>query len=231
MDRSRHFLESSLLMGTGSLVAYFYYSQKLAFFIAPAYNELVLGAGLFCIALGTLQLLNLGKDHFHPVPIFRLLLCALPILLGIFLTPQPLSSETAKARGLSSQIANVQAVMPSFGVKPEDRRLIDWIQLMNFDPEPSHYEGQKVKVDGFVSFADDLPQNTFFITRFTLNCCAADARPIQLMVRVSEEMPIKDQWIQVEGIMQVEEINGERKNVVSLENWEKIPVPINPYAN
>jgi uncharacterized repeat protein (TIGR03943 family) len=115
--------------------------------------------------------------------------------------------------------------------KPEARSLIDWIRTLNVYPEPDAYAGQPVKVQGFVVHPPDLPSQYFLLSRFVITCCAADAYPVGLPVKVRENReayPV-DTWLEIEGKMITETLDGKRKLTIEASSLKKIPEPQNPY--
>ncbi|NEP27497.1 TIGR03943 family protein, partial [Moorena sp. SIO3I6] len=93
------------------------------------------------------------------------------------------------------------------------------------------YTGQKVKVDGFVVIAPNLPPDHLLISRFVITCCAADAYPLGLPVKLTEnrnDYP-SDTWIEVEGNMITETLDDKRQLVIEASGIKKIPEPENPY--
>ncbi len=114
---------------------------------------------------------------------------------------------------------------------PEERSLL-WIRTIDVYPEPDAYQGQKVSVDGFVVYPENLPDSYLTLARFAITCCAADAYPVGLPVKLSESRktyPI-DQWFAVTGKMQTETLDGKRQLVIVADSLKPIPEPKNPYS-
>ncbi|MEA5467909.1 TIGR03943 family putative permease subunit, partial [Spirulina sp. 06S082] len=116
-------------------------------------------------------------------------------------------------------------------IKPEDRTLMDWIRTLNAYPEPDAYTDLPANVTGFVVYIDSLPKDYLMISRFVITCCAVDAYPVGLPVKLPstrDQFP-PDTWLKIEGIMTTEELNGERRLVINATNANKIDTPSNPY--
>ena len=109
-------------------------------------------------------------------------------LVGLIVTPRPFASQTAIQRGLQDSAIVTRAQPQAFRTSgnPEQRTLLEWIRTLDVYPEPDAYEGQKVDVDGFVVYTDGLPETYLTLTRFVITCCAADAYPVGLPVKLTQ---------------------------------------------
>jgi len=228
----------------------------LALLIHPNYFDLVLVAGLLLVAIALLflsQRLASGRDRrrtpanpagevqhitLFPPGVGTLLLLAAAIA-GLTIPPRILGSETAIQRGITeANLPYTQTQVQSFThqTKPEERSLLDWVRTLNAYPEPDAYAGQPAQFSGFVVYSEQLPDNYLLIARFTIACCAVDASPIGLPLRLpgSRADYPPDTWLQVNGTMATETLNGQRQLVVTVESaadLEKIPTPANPYES
>lgn len=232
----------------------------LALLIHPNYFNLVLVAGLLLLAIALLLLSQrlaqaraarcnpaltprtsaseVQHITLFPPGVGTLLLLAAAIA-GLAIPPRILGSETAIQRGITeANLPYTQTQVQSFAnqTKPEERSLLDWVRTLNAYPEPDAYTGQPAQFSGFVVHSEQLPDNYLLIARFTISCCAVDASPIGLPLRVpgSRADYPPDTWLQVNGTMATETLNGQRQLVVTVENaadLEKIPTPANPYES
>jgi putative membrane protein len=166
-------------------------------------------------------------------------------ILGLSIAPTILNSQTALQRGVTESLPIVRSQPQSFrtSTKPEERSLIDWVRTVNAYPEPDAYTGQKVKVTGFVVHLPNLPDNYLLISRFVVTCCAVDAYPVGIPVKLqgSRSALLPDTWIELEGKMITETLGIDRVNltqsqhqerqlVISASSLKKIPTPSDPYA-
>ncbi|MDX2270760.1 MAG: TIGR03943 family protein [Cyanobacteriota bacterium] len=152
--------------------------------------------------------------------------------LGFWIPPQPLSGQTALNRGVAQNLGTTRYETVEFRpqLDPAQRSLIDWVRLLNAYPDPQTYVGQPVNLKGFVVHPESAPPNQFWITRFLISCCAADAYPVGLPVHWSEgESLPADSWQMVQGRMTVETIAGSPQLVIQAENVTPMPTPTNPY--
>lgn len=155
-------------------------------------------------------------------------------ILGLLISPRPFSSDTALHRGAAdSNLGETRATPQSFraNARTEERSLVEWVRTLNIYPEPDAYTGQKAKVQGFVVYAPDLPEQVFLLTRFVITCCAADVYPVSLPIKFEgnrADYPA-DKWLEVEGEMITKDIKGKRSLTIQAAKLTKIPEPKNPY--
>ena len=235
-------LTTAAIAAWGLLMLEYWASGKLGLLIHPKYFGLILSAGLFLIGLAGLQGVKLLRQHSNarlqhisllpPLGLSTVLLGA--ALVGLLVTPRPFASQTAIQRGLQDSAIVTRAQPQAFRatVNPEQRSLLEWIRTLDVYPEPDAYKGQKVNVDGFVVYADDLPETYFTLTRFVITCCAADAYPVGLPVKLNQSRTVyrPDQWFNVKGQMITETLNGQRQLVIAATTLKPISEPKNPYS-
>lgn len=157
------------------------------------------------------------------------------IALGFLLPAQSLSSQTASQRSTSLNTVTLNGELSAttlFSFDSDKYDVGDWIRRINADPNLSDYVGKEVNVTGFVFKPKDYPADMFLASRFLVSCCAVDARPIGLPVRLQgwDAQYASDEWLNVSGKFELEEVNGEQVLViVPVTNPEKTAQPARPY--
>ena len=229
------------LLAWGILIVQYWHSGKLGLLIHPNYYGLTLTAGFFLLILASLQILTLWRrrpksrsQHLSLLsPGWMSSIMLVAALIGLLVTPRPFTSQTAIQRGLQDSTTVTRARPQTFRAssKPEKRTLLEWIRTLDVYPEPDAYAGQKVNVDGFVVYPDSLPNNYLTLTRFVISCCAADAYPVGLPVKLKQNRSTykADDWLAIQGEMITETLNGQRQLVIQATNLQHIPEPDNPY--
>ncbi|MEM8810914.1 MAG: TIGR03943 family protein, partial [Cyanobacteria bacterium P01_G01_bin.38] len=143
------------------------------------------------------------------------------------------ASDTALQRGVSDTLSLTRSQPQRFvrQTQPEERTIIDWVRTLNVYPEPDAYTDQAVKVKGFVIHPEEWPDDYLMISRFVLTCCAADAYPVGLPVKVigSRKAYPVDGWLEVTGNMMTETLNDRRQLVIKPTALDNIEEPRNPY--
>jgi uncharacterized repeat protein (TIGR03943 family) len=233
----------------GILLLKYWLTGQLNVLIHPDYRWLTVVAGVGLLVIGALKGLQLfwmlkkrpsrrtilpTMQHvtlFPPGWSSGLLLAT--AILGLAIAPKAFASQTAMQRGVTDLVSVTRSRPQAFrvSVKPEQRSLIDWMRTLNVYPEPDAYTGQKVKVQGFVIHTPELPDQYFMLSRFVITCCAADAYPVGLPVKLKEsrrDYP-PDTWLEVEGQMITENLLNKRQLTIQPISLKKISEPKNPY--
>lgn len=233
-------LDLLAMAGWGILLIKLWLSDQLYLLIHPNYRPLTIVAGLVLILFAAILAWQIKRKPLSSLPHQSYLLpqwssglLILTALLGLIISPRPFGGDTAFHRGVGEQINSVRPVQ-SFRAnsKSEERSLLEWIRTLNVYPEPDAYQGQKVKVSGFVVHPPDLSEQFFLITRFVITCCAADIYPISLPVKLesgTRNAYPRDRWLEIEGRMITETLDNRRQLTIAATKLTPIPEPKNPY--
>ncbi len=233
----------------GVLLLKYWSSGQISLLIHPNYFWLVVVTGLLLLSIGSLKTMPLvialfrgpqRSSQIENVPHLQLFppglgsgLLLLVAVFGLSIAPRVLASDTALQRGVTETFAFTRSQPQSFraAIKPEDRSIIDWVRTLNAYPEPDAYQDQKVNVTGFVVKPPTLPDDYLLISRFILTCCAVDAYPVGIPVKLEEKSDSysQDIWLEIEGKMTTEEIGEKRQIVIVPSNITEIPTPRDPY--
>jgi putative membrane protein len=92
--------------------------------------------------------------------------------------------------------------------------------------------GTHVTTIGRVFKDDTLPGDQLVIYRFIVVCCAADAMPVQIIVKSPKTAGFNnDDWVQVGGILQWEDVAGTSTPVIVADQVDQIPPLDEPYIS
>ncbi|NJL10146.1 MAG: TIGR03943 family protein [Calothrix sp. SM1_7_51] len=222
----------------------YWLTGKLNLLIHPDYFWLVItgGIGLLIVTFFQTKLLLKKRREILPEaehmnvfpPGWSSSILLITAIAGLLITPQVFASDKAMTRSVSELLGPTRSQPQSFRAttRPEERTLIEWVRTLSVYPEPDKYTGQKAKIQGFVIHPQELSQNFIMLSRFVITCCAADAYPIGLPVKLSEnrEKYKPDSWLEIEGKMITENIAGKRHLAVEATSLKPIPQPQNPYS-
>jgi uncharacterized repeat protein (TIGR03943 family) len=140
----------------------------------------------------------------------------------LILPPNPSFSDLASNR--NSDLGS--EVELDFLLPPGQRSLTDWVRLLRSQPDPQLYNGDPVRISGFVLTQPEGPPQ---LGRLLVRCCLADATPIGLPVRwPAGFQPQTDQWLAIEGTMGLERIAGQERSVVLPDRIRPIARPARP---
>jgi putative membrane protein len=162
----------------------------------------------------------------------NLWILSIPLLVGVLIPAKPLDSTAVSAKGLTTTSALISSNSSShpFETESEQRNILDWVKLFYFENDLTPYTGQKASVIGFVYFDDRLPKGQFFVSRFILACCAADAYAVGMIVDPPAGTSIKqDEWLQVKGLVEVGSFDGHNSPLIHAEAIITVPQPDQPY--
>ena len=244
-------LDIFALAAWGVLMLKYWLKGELNLLIHPNYFGLVIATAFALLIIAALRVFQLviqmrqqasGKALTMPVaqhislfpPGWSSTLLLAVAILGLVVTPKVFASQIALQRGVTEAVTMTRSQPQAFRSlsHPEERSLIEWVRTLNVYPEPDAYTGQAVKVQGFVVHPPDLPSQYLLISRFVITCCAADAYPVGLPVKLSENRNAyrPDTWLEVEGKMITETLKGKRQLVIEASPRPKtITKPANPY--
>lgn len=158
------------------------------------------------------------------------------IFSGIILPSQALSSNVAaqRADNLNSVTINGgRNITQNFNTNSKNYTLGDWIASMNFNPDPNFYKDKEVEIIGFI-FTTKLinVDNEFFVGRFVIRCCAADATPVGLKIGSEWKDKFKEgDWVKVTGKFAVTNKDGYEDLYIEPTIIQKTEVPEKPYIS
>jgi uncharacterized repeat protein (TIGR03943 family) len=225
----------------GLMILRYWWTGRLAVLLHPDYHWLAIGAGWTLLLMAVWRGLaliqhrkNLDTPHIALLPKQWSLAVLLAVaVFGLIFVPRPFSSDAALARGIADPVGLTRSQPQRFArnTPPEERSLIDWIRTINVYPEPDAYTDQPVNLTGFVIHPPNWSENYMMVARFVLTCCAADAYPVGLPVKLTGDRAefSADSWISVQGTMATETLDGQRRLVIQPNEVVSVPEPKNPY--
>lgn len=228
----------------GALLLKYWLTGQLSRLIHPNFNGLIAATGGLLLVLGGLYWWQGRRSSGREILTANLVpgklatgLLIGTAIAGLIIPPGTLGSQAALQRGLGSTLPVTRLRPQPFQVasNPAGRSLVDWVRTLNAYPEPEAYSGQPVRIEGFVMHLDSLPANAILAARFIVSCCAVDAYPVALPVKLPPgtqvtDFPV-DSWVRVSGEIAPLELPGQpRQASVRATEIVPIPTPRDPYS-
>jgi uncharacterized repeat protein (TIGR03943 family) len=169
--------------------------------------------------------------HRHRLAWGAVAIMALPMLLGLLVPARPLGANAVSSRGIGlSAPDRPGSVTQAQRAVTGPKNVLDWLREFTRNGDPAAFNGQAVDVTGFVYRDPRTAGNQFWVSRFTITCCVADASAIGLLVQTDQAGTLKnDSWVRVTGKFALGEYAGEKIPVIMPEKIEPVDQPDNPY--
>ncbi|MBI2333798.1 MAG: TIGR03943 family protein [Chloroflexi bacterium] len=171
-------------------------------------------------------------EHDHAPSAANLWVMLIPLAIGLLIPARPLDSSAFSTKGFntSAPLVSSDSSVSIFETESEERNILQWLKLFNYQDDITEFIGQKASVVGFVYFNDTLEADQFFVSRFVVSCCAADGFAIAMPVRWEKSPELKqDAWVVVRGSIESIELDGIRAPMIVAESVEATDIPAQPY--
>jgi putative membrane protein len=246
--RNQRFLQFLVLAGLGLFLLGKYVTGNLVWYINKRYMPLTIIAILGFLGMAAAAVFSMSKgDHEHDhedeheksseytsllASIGGIIILSIPLIVGIAVPAKPLSASAVDNKGISAN-----APMSASGTSqsevnkaPEDRTVLDWIKIFNYQADISPFLGQKADVIGFVYHDPGLPAGHFLVSRFAITCCVADATAIGMAVESDETDKLPDNtWVDVKGAVQSITVDGHPVPLILADTIQAVKQPDQPY--
>ena len=188
-----------LLLLLGVVVLIVAGTDRYLDYVRAGFRPLLLGAGgvLVAMAVGGLLPRPPGRPE-HAGPAVGWLLAA-PVAVVLVVAPPALGAYSA---GRQAAPIAVPAAPPSPGIGADDpgtdHRTMTLLAyaIWSLQPDTAALDGRQVRLVGFVS---PRAAGGWYVTRFSVNCCAADATAVRVAVPDGAADLAPDEWVEVVG--------------------------------
>jgi uncharacterized repeat protein (TIGR03943 family) len=192
----------------------------------------LIGGFIFSPILLVFSIFMLGFPQFN-LNLNSNFIFALVILTSIIFPTKGISPALATERADEINTVNVQngvKILNNFAVSTEQYSIGDWAASISYNPDPEFYKGKTVNLEGFVFKPAMLEENEFYIARYSIRCCVADAAPTGIKVKydIGDEYKIGD-WVSVHGVFGIDDSKGYSDIVVIPDTVKPIPIPEKQY--
>lgn len=206
----------------------------LDLYIHPRYILFTRAFALICLAVLVVNTAMSRTEATH-----KMGLSTLPILMvllfAVLLPAKSLTSATVSQRVVADQSAASSLFQNSsaniFSNSTKILSVADWAQIIASNPGTEYFTNKTVHVSGFIVDAG-LGNDVVWVARFAITCCAVDAQPVGIPVKIVNWRSghSQDQWVDVKGNFKEMETNKGRQIVLIPDSVKKISEPDNPYA-
>ncbi len=191
-------------------------SGQLALYIHPRYNLFTVLMSIIAVVLvvGALVGRRHHDDEDAPPPPRRSRAVALTAagIAGVFtvgmvvVPPATLSTATAEQREINSTAASDAAAFEAATTADAEQvarfTVREWATILRQTSDLAFFADKPVtELVGFVTPDAVDPENVFYVSRFSVTCCAVDAQPLGVPVYLpgwSSELAA-DQWVSIDG--------------------------------
>ena len=230
-----------LLLGFALLIAKIFLAGQMPRYMAPALDPLTGLTAIVLAVMGAIELRGvlrprIRRDLQAPGQEQGVtgLLLAVPIVLGLALAPKALGASAFADEDLTRYMVTVG---PPPSVARDARPLatdgpIEGIDRMAayLTQQGDRAVGQRARALGLGVRGAGLGSDELTLLRFSIVHCVADAQPLGLLVVASDAASWeRDQWVQVDGVLDTRDRAGARLVTIVADSIVPIEEPPNPY--
>ena len=244
--------QGGLLTALGAMGVRLVLSRQFLRFVRPGMKLPLLAASFLLIVLGVATLIRAWRSpravdhvesddhegHSHAEgkgPGVGWLL-ALPLAVLLLVEPTSLGAYAANRQAVKttrlSQSAGVLCdPLPAKQDGRVDLSLTDFSERGLYDSTES-LKAQPIRLVGFVNH-DKAAPGGFFLTRFKIACCAADAYPVQVVLLGDAGQWPDDTWLTIDGVWKPTEVQPDAKDLlraqITVQKVTKLTITPDPY--
>jgi uncharacterized repeat protein (TIGR03943 family) len=206
--------QAAVLFLVGAMALYLGASDAALAYVKAGLQPLLLASGVILVGLGVAAVLwsRRGQDGHQPHGPRVAWLLALPPLALVLIAPPALGAFAASRQAIQppptnqtsptdQAVAGVdQALFPPL-IPPGDGAAVPLTlaEYMVRDHEAPHtLGGVRIRLVGFVT-PQPSGRDGYLLTRFAINCCAADATALKVTIHGDPVPRAPDTWLEVEG--------------------------------
>lgn len=212
----------ALVVLIGGFAAWMGLTDTALLYVRPSTGRWLVVAGAVLVVLGVVLLVRSrlpdGSDddhdaeeaagHRHHAGRIGWLL-AVPVAVAIAVGANPLGSYAAGRQTADRLLPPGEFDLEqylragSFGGQAPPLRVLDYVRAADDPEDRPLLADTEVTLTGFVTEDETSPDDGFYLTRFTIGCCAADAIAVLIRVDLPEgaEVPEADEWVTVTGTL------------------------------
>ncbi len=227
------------------------FSQRYIAYLRPEFGLLLAPAHFIAMAFMLTAMGRSKKPEKDTAAVLRSLVLLVPVLYSLIVSDTMLGNQAFKKRFTGNIPGSAGRQEPSVsafaGADNRPNSLSSDRQIDTLSPEeplektilelmlnPKLFNGQRVILTGMIMRDAELKPHfgglDTAVYRFLITCCAADALPLAIALDPDPSLSFaKDQWVQVEGIFNLQRKDGKPYPMVSQPQIRLIEAPSIPY--
>ncbi|SOE02239.1 TIGR03943 family putative permease subunit [Blastococcus haudaquaticus] len=240
-----------LLVLLGGTVLHVSLTDAYLAYVQPGFRPLLVLAGAALLLSGTVGFVldrprvspvgrhaSQARDHDHDhqhghVPWVSWLL-VLPVAVLLMVAPPALGVFTVERQSQPLAAATPDQVPEA--VPAEELQLVRSMSMLEYGQwaladDPGPLTTSTVRLQGFVVPRGD---DGWYLSRIRINCCAADAVPVSVVVDGNRQGVAPGEWVEVVGTWSppaAHPSDGYPEPVIEARSVTPIPAPVNPYES
>ena len=226
-------------------------SQRYIAFLRPEFGILLALAHFIAMGYMIAAMIHPKRREMDTSSALRSLVLLVPVLYFLATPDAMLGNQAFKKRFIGTNNGAISGQAPSM-LSPQGAendpdiaspsKEIEGAQqeapqertILEIFLNPHFYKGHRVIVTGMILRDEQLKPHfggrDIAVYRFLINCCAADALPLAIALDLDQTDAFpNDQWVQVDGIFDLQQINGKTVPMVSKPQIKPVEAPAVPY--
>lgn len=230
---------------------YLLVSNQYVAFLRPEFGLLLAVAHFIAMGFMLAAVIRPNSTRMDVHAVLRALVLLVPVLYSVVMPDTMLGNQAFKKRfiGTADETMGGQAQSRFSSKKSMDKpdvmeppgesestqqETTRELTIRDIYLNPNFYKGQRVIITGMIMHDEAL--KPYFggmdtaVYRFLINCCAADALPLAIALDSDQaDAFANDQWVQVDGTFDLQQINGKPVPMVSKFQIKPVEAPPVPY--
>jgi len=199
------------------------YDDQYYLFLKPEFGILIY-ISLFICSLFAVSLFFIERKHHVHNSMIKGMITLVPILFIFSAGDNTLGGYALSKRALVAPQKTGQKPAPG-AIKGKDSKTLD-ISISRLTQEWDKHKNSKMSIEGLFYESVGNNKDMAIVFRYLVTCCAADARPIGLVIKKENFQQIKNNdWVRVTGVVREETMDGVSVIFMDLEHIEKTIMP------
>ncbi|MFH2057979.1 MAG: TIGR03943 family protein [Pseudomonadota bacterium] len=199
------------------------YNNRYYLFLKPQFGILIYFSLFICSIFAVSFLFSETKHHIQDSMI-KGMITLLPIAFIFAAGDNTLGSYALSKRTMAAPQKTTQMSAPE-AIKKKTSETLD-MSISRLTQEWDTVKGSKVSIEGLFYEPVGKNKDMAIVFRYLITCCAADGRPMGLVIKKDNIQQIKNNdWVRVTGVVHEKKMDGSSVIFMELEHIEKTDMP------